>query len=307
MYTLEQLEDRSMTKAKMAEIILDLQSQVNASSSTPISSSQLIERKLQLADKTAVVSKEIAEIKATADVEIARIKAEAELNMSRKMDAIISDYEGIQKDVANFEKATESEIAVKEAEAVEAIESIELSVKQAKDEAEDKLTSIKATVEAAQLKAKTDVIDINTKHEREIDEVRFKNSQAIRDENAEFVVRAADRLNLALIRSEELDEIKETAAKNIDGANEDKEKAVAIATNSVKSKYESQIKDIKHESELTISKLKVSEEVAGARIEGLMRDNAKLQEQVAAIPAVIRDAVAAAKSEVNVSQDAGKK
>lgn len=307
MYTSEQLEDRSMTKAKMAEIILGLQNTVASTTGGPITSSKLIERKLQLAELTTNTTKEIATIKAEADIAIARIKNDAEIAISRKMEVVISEFESIKSDVSDFEKATESEIAVKEAEAQEIIAKLDLQVVTAQDACDRDLEELKQTVKAAKLDNEEALLEIGIKHDRDLDALKYKNSQAIRDEDAEFVVRAADKAGLALVKADEYAELKAKLEVNNEEIAVDKEKAVSIAVNSAKSKHKEEMTNVKHESELQLSKLSVENEAMTARVQILVRDNDKLQEQVAQIPTMIKESVAAARAEVTVQQDASKK
>ena len=140
-----------------------------------------------------------------------------------------------------------------------------------------------------------------------MDALKYDNAKALRDENATFVTAAAEKAGVVLVEESDYKALKETAEVNEETIKADREKVLAIATNAQKSKHEAEVKDLQHKSEMEISKLTVEKDMAIARIEGLMSDNAKLQEQVAKIPEMIEKAVAAANANVVVTQDAGKK
>lgn len=307
MYTEDFLNDRGTTKAKLIEIVLELQDAVAATSGGPITSSKLIEKQLKLASDSHKAEVKLAEIATESEEKMEALKISAEAKQAAVLSSILDQHEEIKADIRDFEKASESKIAIMEAESTEKIEDILGNVEKTKESANVTISELAGKILIAEKETSEKVEAINMAHTRKVDEVKYENDKALRDENATFVVKAAEKAGVVLVKSEELAALKDVKEANEDAIKAAVGKAVGIAESTMKRKYEDELKQASFDSQLKINELETVGLAAGTQLKEAKATVTAQAEQIAKIPSMITDAVSAAKSSVNVTQDAGKK
>ena len=95
MYTEEFLNDRGTTKSKLIDIVTELQSELAATGNTPLSTSELIKRKLKLADKATAVEAELARIEADKIAKLKSIEASANAEAANTLAEVMT---GLRRD-----------------------------------------------------------------------------------------------------------------------------------------------------------------------------------------------------------------
>lgn len=316
MLSKQQIESKN--KGQVVDYALDLQKQLEALNSGPMTSDVVKARLLDLKEKT---------------IGINATRATRADELALEMKALDQNHE-IAKKTLMFKYAEQDEAKIKEinklykdleAKALETKgdlsfglekEENQINIKKAKLQEElDKVISKNEEListsneEVNKVKAdnKAELEELAVKRTRELEEKAYEHTIAMRDKDSEFIGKLADELGLSLIPKNELETLKSEARES----EEDIQNAIDVAVKEAEAKVHrsegSKYSKLKSETDQQIAILENN-------IENLTSNNAELKErvkdqdaQIKEFPGKIKDAVQAAQSNVTVTQDANKK
>jgi sirohydrochlorin ferrochelatase len=313
--TVTETQLNSKTKADLISMCLTLQGRLEAASAGPTTPAEIERRNLDL-QKQVILVKEAAEKRAADHQErLAQIEADKELAL-KELDLKYNSTLGVdasqlqamydQLEETARKAAEELSFGLKEAE-VEAkakLEEIQEKVKEAEAEAELKTAEARAAVTTAVAESKATVENIKTNHKREMEQLAYDNSLAIRDQNLDAATKIAAKYGKVLILTSELTELQEREAleqEEIQGLIDD---AVKAKSSEIYATEGAKYGKLRAETEQEIALLKKDKEyLTQEKVQMQARIDA-LETQVKEHPDKIAAAVAAARSEVVVNQDA---
>lgn len=316
MYTEAQLN--SMTKTQIIENTLKLSAKLEQVSSGPVTADVVKSEYLNLKKEGASIAERRQ--KSTQEHEIALAKIESDNERA------IAELELKYQSTSSFEKE-ELDAAYEELEAksLKAIEDLSFGLEQAENEANVKLSlinekAIKAQQEYDELEAslvekeaslksassyQNEVIKAN--HVRVMEQLDYDNKIALRDENMNFINKAADKLGKIVADKEEFERLSEFVKTDKETIDEIVRVEVSEATSKLHAAKGSEISKMKSEYE---SKIALLENDKGHLVESNRSQSSRieaLEQRLKDVPSQIAEAVKAAQSSVTVNQDTNKK
>lgn len=308
----------SMNKGELVAYCSTLQERLEAASSGPMTSSEIERRNLDL-QKQVIAVREAADAREAAheeklaqiaaDKEVSIKKLELEYNSGQGVDA-----EGLSQMYTELEqkakKAMESlAFGLKEAE-VEAkvkLDEIEAKISKAESEAEVKLSEASASIKNAVEESKNVIEKIKVNHERQVEQISYNNTISIRDENLKVATEIATKHSRVIILKSEYDEL-------VDHKTIDEHEIEALVKEAVDTKsreiYASEgakLGTLKAETSQKIALLENDKTYLTEQVTQFKERVSSLEEQVKSHPDKIAAAVAAAKADIVVNQDAAGK
>lgn len=295
------------TKGVLVDKVIGLEDALAEATSGPITSSSLIKRKLSLANKALDTDTEIAQIKADKDEAIAKIEQDAKAREAAELKDLLKEHKAIIKDVTDAEKASISTISTLEAETNEKIEALYAKHDKVSEDLSIKEKALKDSLSNCYDEQKIAMGKAKTNHERAMEELSYNNDKARRDANTMFVDSVAEDLGLVVVPEAVLINAKTQEKLSKEELSAEVKKSVAISESKLKRDHESATKDAAHAAILEVSTWKMSAEAAAVSLAEAKKTLASQAAQLALIPTMIKEAVAAANSNVVVNQDANKK
>ena len=296
-----------LTKGALVDEALNLQDTIENLSSEPLSSAKLVKRKIALVDKGQVTSVTIEKIQADRDVQIAKITKEAELEMTRTLADVIDEHKSIADDINDVDSALKSDIATAEVEASEKIAEYETKTIAAKEAYEATIAAQEADLATREASNTEAVSDLKKTQKRVIDDLDFDHKQALHQKNEKFAETLSKSLGLSLVPTEELKALRSVEAASEKEVQEQIDAAVSAAISRTEAKNGSILNKTKHEAELAQTRLEASVESLNIQLKAANDANASKDAQIAKHPEVVKEALLAAKSAVNVTNEGGKK
>lgn len=308
----------SMNKGELVAYCSTLQERLEAASSGPMTSSEIERRNLDL-QKQVIAVREAADAREAAheeklaqiaaDKEVSIKKLELEYNSGQGVDA-----EGLSQMYTELEqkakKAMESlAFGLKEAE-VEArakLDEIEAKVSKSEGEAEVKISEASASIKSAVEDSKNVIEKIKVNHERQVEQIQYNNTIAIRDENLKVATEIATKHSRVIVFKSEYDELADH--KTIDEHEIEAlvKEAVDIKSREIYASEGSKLGTLKAETSQKIALLENDKTYLTEQVTQFKERVSSLEEQVKSHPDKIAAAVAAAKADIVVNQDAAGK
>lgn len=316
MYTESQLN--SMNKGQVVNAALNAISKLEALSKGPLTADMVKAEVLNLKQRATELQH------ARASAQEAHILAIADLNNAhqKEITALKLKYEsqdGLEgKEIDDLYKALEDRAKKAEDDLTFGLEKAEneaniklAEIKKRVDEAEEKATEA-ITKSAEKVKKNNELFldqldDMETKHQRNVEQKTYEQKKALRDMDMKFVEEAAKEADLVVYEKEYVDGLKDEAAEAIKDTQGKIDKAVKEATSKVYATEGAKFNKLKNESENKIALLENDNKHYQATLTATEKRVMDLESKLALVPSQIKEAVEAAKAAVTVNQDAAKK
>lgn len=323
MYTDSQL--KSANKENLLSMAIDLRSRIEAMASQPLTSGAVERRLLDLSEKAIDVKSKDEKRKEDYEIAIKEIEAKRELDLKElelrynaslgeDVERLNQEYEALEKAVEKAKENLDLGLKKKEIELKEELDVIEANFNEQISLAEEKATKaindsnekLNKLLEHNAIRvddSNAQVVKVKIENERTLEQIKYDHSIAIRDKKLETAEKISGEYSKVIVNKDEYEALKAFEKES----EEDIIKRIEAADNAAKSamhaKYGSEIKDIKAKAELELS-LKTKDadylQKALSSAEDLIKD---LRVELSKVPDQIKEAVAAAKSEVTVNQD----
>lgn len=306
------------TKAIVIDIALDLQKKLENASAGELTASDIKRQTLELQRKALSIKDNATKREEEFKLELAKIEAD-KIKDIKSLELKYASTEGIDAKelIQLFVNLEEQADKTKDNLSFD-FEEAELVHKAKLKELEDKfnvlveehtatLLKYDDEVNTAQEKSQKLIKDVTTTHERKLEKLNYDNSLAIRDAMLTTATKIADEHNLLLVDKEEYNSLKEYTITDANKVKELIETAVTKAKSEVYRTEGSKFSALKNNSDMEIALLKGSKESLELRISEYITRIVNLEKQVANIPIQIKEAVAAAKTEVNTNIETSKK
>jgi len=316
--SLTEAQLNAKNKAQLVELASDLQLQLASAQSGPLKSSDIEKKLLDLKRQADLVADNAKKRNQEHTVELAKIanahtlavqkltleyKAEEGTDaaaLSKLYDELKQKAQKSMEDLSFGLKQAEIETGVK-------LDALEEKLAKVKEAYEIEVTSLNEKLEAAKTKVATEKSEIELAHSRTVEQTKYTNKIALRDENLKAATDIAATHDKVVVDKAELAELKSFKAT------EDSKIATLIAAEVTKAKQEvyaaegSKLSKAKSDAETAIALLTKDKEYNTAALADANKRIADLTQQIKDFPAQIAKAVEAAKANISVSQDANKK
>lgn len=311
-YTESQLN--SMNKTNLVALALEQGTQIAAFESGPLKSTDVEKIMLDLARQAANV-KSNDESKAQAHtIALAQIEADKELAI-KKLELEYADTRGLEA------KALEEAYDNIEEKAKLAIEDLSFGLKKAEVETQqriDELNEKKAQIETQYNEAieakKKELAEITEKinsekealkvaHTRDMEQAKYDNKIALRDENLEAAEKIAAEHGKKVVDSLEYKELVDYAKTDEKEVQSKVDEAVEAAKAEVHASEGAKYSALKSSTDNTIALLGKDKEYLTKQNEELLKRIEELNNQIKDFPSQLKEAVAAAKADVTINQD----
>lgn len=312
MYTDAQLNTK--TKPQLVELSAELQNQLLSAQSGPLKSSDIEKKILDLKRQADVVADNAIKREQTHKEALAKINSDTQL-AKQKLELEFKSEEG--NEAVNLKKVYEE----LEAAAIKSMDDLSFGLKQAEidtqvkvDDLNEKLATVveqydleveswKEKVVLAKESAQNEITSLGVSHKREIEQTRYENKIALRDENLEAAEKIAKIHDKTLIDIDELEAYEE--AEKVEEAEIKAlvEEAVKAAKSEVFAAEGAKFGKLSADSKSEIALLTKDKEYLTNSLLDANKRIAELTLQIKDFPAQIATAVEAAKSNIAVNQD----
>lgn len=316
MYTKKALEGQR--KDDLVNVALDLQTRLEDATSGPLTSGDIEKRLLALSLAAGSVSDNAEKRKEEHVEKLAAIEADLK-KQTKELELKYSSEEGVEAGelqsqfdmLAEQVKDAKSNLSygLKEAEANFKIELEKLEdefkktvaeVTETRDEAVTKLETVTAT-------SKEQLAELKTEHTRELEQFEYDSKLAIRDKKLGVAEKIANNYKMVVVDKDDYTKLSEFEKADAETIKSEVGKAVGMAESKIKREYETKLSSLTSSTDSRIALLMNNEQHLNGTIESQLARIADLEAQVKMFPSQLKEAVAAAKAEVTVHQDAGKK
>ena len=308
----------SKNKGQVVAIALDLSAKLDAMNTTPLTAAQVESMMLNLKKQanevalksqlaTAAHIQVLAQIEADNKKEVTKLQLDYDASAGVGLKELVALHEELQNKVIAAEGDLTFGLKAKEIQVNEALENIRLDAIKRTDEAADKVE--KAEGDFIEVKNQTAALseELRVKHDRTMEQNKYDNSIAERDQDVVTLKKVADKNELTLITTEEFSVIEAKAKYNEDLVQKQLTEAVSESRALTMRQEGAKFSQLKNSTDNTIALLTndnthMKDQLASAdeRIEAL-------EERLKQVPSQIKDAVEAAKSTVNNNIESGKK
>ena len=316
MYTESNLN--SKTKGQIVTIALQLSERLEAISQGPLSADQVKAEFLSLkkdaqqikdnAKKREQAHKEaIAKIEADTQRQIAELNLKYNAGTGKDAEEVKSLYDELENKVVQAKNDLTFGLEEEETKANIKLAAIKEKLETAEKEAETKMEDLTASVTKAKDKAAEEIERTNVEHSRKVEQQSYDNKIAFRDLNMDTLNKLAKETGVVIVDGD----AHKTLTEDKDALTEKHSKELKAEVGKVKAMTESAAtaKYTKLESEKNneIALLQNDKNHLVAAKEALEVRVKDLEDRLKDVPNQIKEAVAAAKADISVSQDAAKK
>lgn len=323
MYTDSQI--KSANKDNLTAMALDMKNTIESLKSQPMTSGAVERRLLDLSEKASTVKAQEEENARQHQVKLKEIENEAELAKKKleleydskrglSVEQLNEQYKEIDSAVEKAKDNLDLDLKKKEIEFSEKTTALVEKYDALKVELEAKYETIKEYNETATKKileidslkiekSNADVARIKIENEREVEELDYDHKIALRDKNLTLAEEIAKQTGNTIIDTKKLqvlESYKEDSEANVTAKIET---AVKEAESKLHSRYNGEASKAKSESELKVQLLEKDKQYLTNENNSLKERIDALQAELAKVPGQIKDAVASARSEINVNQD----
>jgi hypothetical protein len=312
MFTEAQLNSKN--KSQLVELAAELQLRLAAYQNGPLSSSQIERALLDLARQAQTVKDNAVKREQEHTKALQELQNQFDL-AKRKMELDFVSEEGtealnLEKLFADLEKraqvaADDLSFGLKKAEIEnqEKIDALNARLDQIVAENEEKIAASNARVEETRVKSGEEIAKLALEHSRKMEQTRYDNGIALRDENLKAAEKIATIYEKVLVDAKEYTTLKDFKATEAKDVQAQIEAAVKAAKSEVFASEGSKISSLKAEKDAKIALLEKDVDYLKGTISTQEALIAELKEQIKAFPGQLAKAVEAAKSEVTVNQD----
>lgn len=314
-YTKAYLE--SLNKGPLVEVALNLVTQLDAASGEPLTSAAIEKKLLELNSKSITVKAEaekahqahvekLAQINADKDKAVRELELKYESTLGNSAVELNTVYDEIK--VKAGEAVGNLSYGLKEAE-IEAkgkLEVIQKKQVEATEKFEATVEGYKEQVASAQAEKAAAIKKIEVDHARNVEQLTYDNSIAIRDENEKVASAIAKALGKELVLSSEYAAIKGAVKASEDEINAAIAAAVTAEANKIYAKEKAAYSKLESESNSRIALLENDKAHLAKTNQSQEARINDLEDRLKDVPAQIAAAVGAAKANVSVAQTSGK-
>ncbi len=312
MYTEAQLNKEN--KTTLTELVLELQQQLVSATSGPLKSSDVEKKLLDLARQATSVQDnairreqqhEEAMKQLNNDLELAKAKLEFDFKSSEGKEAFA---------LGDLYKALEEKANVAKDDLSFGLKQAEIDTQAKIDELNDQLEGVKAQYEAevkgleeylesVRETTGAEVTKIKTDHTRIVEQLKYDNSIAIRDENLGVASSIAAKHGSVVVGKSEYESLKAFEGSDSDTIAAQIEVAEKKARSEVYATEGTKYAKLQNESNNTISLLEKDKDYLAKSVGQLNARIEELQDQIKLFPGQLKEAVAASKADITVQQD----
>lgn len=308
----------SKNKAQVIEIALELDHQLAEATSGPLTAADVQKRVLDLKRQAQTVRDDakrrdqehkaiIDKIKADKEVQIKKLELEYESTLGVDTKELDKAYTALEERAEKAIKELTHKLEKAEADTSEKLSKIEKEISEATQKAKEEIIAWETKVEEAKTKAANEISTINTNHERKLEQIKYDNKLAIRDEVLQAAEQIAGSYDKVVVDSADYDELKDFKASDAAKIKAEVETAVKQAKAEVYAEKGAELSKLKSATDSEIALLKNDKAHLTTQVANDAKRIADLEAQIKGFPEAIAKAVEAAKATVNVNQDAGKK
>lgn len=296
-----------LTKDRLVIEVLDLNEKLETLSTQPLTGSQVVKQQLSLAEKATQAEVTIAELQKEKELALANLEKEYDIKQTATLEDVTAAYTKLQVKIKDSKVASVSSLTKVEAETAEKIEIVIAGLSKAKEEVAEKVAVLIAEVSSVKESSLLEIQDLNKSNDREIENREYDHKQALKQLNATYAQNLAKGLGQSMVDTEELKTLQNLEAVNADTIKEAVSAEKGKLTGILKAQHESATKDLTHKYEMELNTLSTAKAAVDQALTVAYDQVAALEEQVANIPAVIKDSLTAAKADISVTNESAKK
>ena len=310
--------DRNNNKGQLVDLYMTQQEALQDAISGPLSAAQVTKKLLALSNKVTTVAdnakvreqeynlnlKEM-ELQHAKDIKELELKynsaagVEAE-ELAAQFAALEALVETAKKDLSYGLEEAEADFTEKVEIASTAHAETLAGMQKAADEAQNALA-------AAEEQATLEISEKKVEHERTVESLTYDYAIALRDKDIKLVEEVADKHSMSVIANDELTTLKDHVAMDEEALAAAIGKETGIVKNKVQAAADTKYTELNNSTSNTIALLNNDKEHLNSTVTQQASRIEDLEDQVKAFPVQLKDAVAAAKADVNVNNDNAKK
>jgi hypothetical protein len=305
-------------KGQVVNYALSIQRDLEAATAEPLTAAGLERKVLELKRKVISVKDNAIRRKQEYETTLTKIKSDTDIKI-KELELEYSSSDAVEtKELIELIKTLESQankakedltFGLKEAETShkEELAKLENMLTKETEKVGELISKLNAELFDKKEETKKELEKIKISHSRDMEQLEYNNSLAIRDANLVVATKIAKENDLALISLTELNTLKTFKATEETKVATMLEEAINKAKSDVHRIEGAKFSSLKAESENTIKLLENDKIHLQDTNNNLLSQVTKLETQLAKVPEQIKEAVAASKANIQVTQDANKK
>jgi len=309
---------KSKTKDQIVEIALELDAQLEVATSAPLTAADVQKKVLDLKRQAQQIkddaekreldhTKAIKKIEADKEVELKRLELQYNSELGVDLKELEKQYSDLEERSNKAIEELAYKLQVAETETDEKLSAIQQQVNEATSNAKDEIAKWDAKVEEVQTNTKSKIESIKQEHDRDVEQLRYDNKIIIRDENLSVVTKVAEKLGYTVVEKEDYDRLESFIATDSETVNTKISDAVKAAKSELYASEGAKYSSLKSSTDSTMALLQNDKNHLEKQVISNEQRIKDLEEQVKAFPEQLAKAVEAAKSSVNITQDAAAK
>lgn len=308
----------SMRKDDLVSTALKLANELEEMNAGPLTADAVKGKLLALKKEGLSVTKNREEKRLEYDLQVRKLESDklkslTELELkykseesveAKEIDELFRDIEKRAKsqieDLSFGLEVAENEANIKLAEITEKVTKAKENLLRVEEESKAKISKVSESYAEK-------ISQLATKHEREMEQKVYDNSKAERDEDLDYFESMSENLGLTAVDTKEYESLVNYKSTDKEEVSKLVSEAVTLESSSIYAKENAKYSKLKTESESEIAILKNDITHLNSNLDNYKERVKELESRLKDVPAQIANAVASAKSEVTVNQDANKK
>lgn len=301
-------------KTQLVELALELSTQLESAQSGPLKSSDVEKKLLDLARQATTVKDNAVKRHQEHAEELVKLQ-NAHLLATKKLELEYKSEDGAEAtSLAALYKELEQKANLAKADLSFGLKQAEIDTQAEIDRLKENLAKIvedyqlqidqwKVRADAARTAATDEIAQISINHIRKVEQLRYDNGIAIRDENMKVAETIANGVGAVIIMKTNLEELKEFKATD----QKDVATAVTTAVNAAKSEVYAlegaKLSALKSSTSTEIALLQKDKDYLTSDLANANTRITELSTQIKDFPSQLAKAVEAAKADITVQQD----